>query len=101
MPKHDSFRSVDVQFNLFKPDCFPNPACSTAAQRAVLVNGEGGELQAGEAGQGQGSLETLMSHLMYAFEMSCGSASVGRERELRYAIFYKEEDPAPRSEQLK
>ena len=52
MPKHDSFRSVDVQFNLFKPDCFPNPACSTAAQRAVLVNGEGGELQAGEAGQG-------------------------------------------------
>lgn len=92
---------MDVQFNLFKLDRFPNPACSTAAQRAALVNGEGGELRAGEAVQGQGSLETLMSHLMYAFETSCGSTSLGRERELRYAILYEEEDPAPRSVQLK
>lgn len=100
-PSPDSFYSVDVEFNLFKLDHFPNPACSTSAQRAMLVNGEGGEPQAGEAVQGQGSLKTSMSHLMYAFEMSCGSTSLGRETELRYAIQYKEEDLAPRNVQLK
>lgn len=92
---------MDVQFNLFKLDRFPNRACSRAAQRAVLVNGEGGDLQAGEAVQGQSCFETLMSSLMYAFEMSSGSTSLGRERELRYAILYKEKDPAPRNVRLK
>lgn len=33
--------------------------------------------------------------------MSCGSTSLGRERELRYAVLGREEDPAPRSVQLK
>jgi len=92
---------VDVQFNLFELDCFPDHACSTAAHRAMVVSGEGGELQAGEAVPEQDNLEILMSSLMYAFEMSCGSASLGRERELPYAILYKEEDPASRDVQLK
>lgn len=47
--------------NLFKQDCFPGPTGSTAVQRAVLLSGEGGELQAGGAVQGQGSSEALMS----------------------------------------
>lgn len=67
----------------------------------MLVKGAGGEL---EAGQGQGSLEKLVSHLMYTLEMNCDSTSLGRERELRFlncAILHKEEEPAPESVQDK
>lgn len=65
----------------------------------MLVNEAGGQL---EAGHRQGSLEKLVSHLMYTLEMSCDSTSLGRERELSFfysAILHKEEEPAPGSVQ--
>lgn len=67
----------------------------------MLVNGAGGEL---EAGQGQGSLQKLVSHLMYTLEMCCDSTSLGREREFWFlysAILHTEEEPAPGNVQEK
>lgn len=90
----DSFHFVHVQLNLFKLNRFPPSACSTAAQRAVLV---------ASCRQGQSRFGIVTSCLMETFEISCGSTEKfgqGKGASLCSAM-YKEEDPAPVSVQLK